>query len=148
MDCVIADFWNSPMLKNVEQVQDPPQMFEQFFFETLPPVEGALSSIRKLIQSRKYDVHILSKPLKLTHFSYSEKAAWISKWFPELLSRLTLTQNKELSSGVGRILIDDNADEWGDKWEKAGGTFIHFEYSRHGDNRTEWDRITSQLLRN
>lgn len=134
------------MLKNIEKAQDPPQMFEQFFFETLPPVDGALSSIRRLIQSKKFDVHILSKPLKLTHYSYSEKAAWISKWIPELLSKLTLTQNKELSSGDGRILIDDSSEEWGMKWRIAGGTFIHFAYERHGDNRKEWNRITSELL--
>jgi 5'(3')-deoxyribonucleotidase len=146
MDCVIADFCKSPMFKKGDRIKNsPPQMFEQFFFETLPPVDGALSAVRELLQTEKYDIHILTQPVKETHYSYSEKAAWVAKWFPELSGKLTLTQNKELLAGPDRILIDDSVEKWKSKWESNGGTFIHFAYNEFGDNRQEWQNITSTI---
>lgn len=148
MDCVLADFCRSPMFKRGDKIKNaPPKMFEEFFFETLPPVEGSLSAVRQLLQSDKYDIHILTQPVKETHYSYSEKAAWVAKWFPELLNKLTLTQNKELLSGPNRILIDDSIIRWQSKWESAGGKFITFNYSSELENRTEWERIVSELIK-
>lgn len=147
LDSVLADFCRSPMVKpDAKWVYSPPQMYEQFFFETLPPVEGSLSAIRELLQSNLFDIHILSQPVKETHYSYSEKVAWVAKWFPELSNRITLTQNKEFLSKHGRILIDDSAEKWKDKWEANGGTFILFDYERYGDNRKEWEAVVKSLI--
>lgn len=148
MDCVLSDFCNSPMFEKHEQIQNnPPRMYEEFFFETLPVVDGALWAIRKLMPY--YDIHVLTQPVMNTHYSYSEKAAWIWKWFPELGGKLHLTQNKEFFSGPGRVLIDDSVEKWYKKWEDKGGMFIHFSYSpMHNNkiNRSEWERIVQELL--
>lgn len=147
MDGVTVDFCKSNMFTlNDRKHTAPPRMFEQFFFETLPPVEGAMWAIRELLQCEQYDIHILTQPVKETHYSYSEKAAWVSKWIPELANKIIMTQNKELLSAPGRILIDDMAERWRTKWEAGGGTYIHFDYKRDGDNRTEWINTLSKLL--
>ena len=147
MDQVLADFSRSPLFEGMEKVEyNPPQMYEKYFFEELPVVDGALSAVRVLM--KKYDVHILTQPVKETHYSYSEKAAWIWKWFPELGGKLHMSQNKEFLSAKNHILIDDNLEKWGEKWEDHGGTFIHFDYSpdNRAWNKQEWDSIVGRLI--
>lgn len=148
MDNVIADFPNSPVFEAnpLAYRWNPPEMYEQFFFENLPPVKGALSYVRSIFNSKSFDCHILTQPVKETHYSYSEKVAWVAKWFPELLGSITLTQNKELLAGHNRILIDDNADKWKDKWEDGGGIFVHFNYN-NPDHKSEWKKVYEELIK-
>jgi 5'(3')-deoxyribonucleotidase len=101
-------------------------MHEEGFFENLKPMPGSLTNVRKLFNHPDIDLHILSQPVKESAHSYSEKARWLMKWFPELAPRVTLTQNKEFLSAPGRFLIDDNHKKWKEKWETHGGRFIHF----------------------
>lgn len=144
-DCVLADFIRSPAFPdNYDGHYNPSEMYEKFFFENLPPVKGALSGVRELLKIKGVELHILTQPVKETHYSYSEKVAWIGKWFPELLGSVTLTQNKELMSGPGRILLDDNADKWKNKWEKHGGKFVHFNYETEKHTH-EWKKIVSEI---
>jgi 5'(3')-deoxyribonucleotidase len=148
MDLVLADFYKSPLFQKTDVIQhNPARMYEEYFFETLPVVEGALWAVRMLMPH--YDIHVLTQPVKETHYSYSEKAAWIWKWFPELSANLHLTQQKELLSGEGRILIDDNHAKWSDKWVSQGGKFIHFKYEIDDArmNRQEWERIVDELTK-
>jgi len=127
-------------------IQNPPRMYEEYFFETLPVVSGALWAVRKLMPH--YDIHVLTQPVKNTHYSYSEKAAWIWKWFPELGGKLHLTQNKEFFSSRDMILIDDNREKWQPKWNERGGTFVHFIYSPQDNkrNRMMWETIVDNLI--
>ena len=150
MDCVLADFCNSPAFERHEQIKhSPPRMFEENFFGNLPTVKGATWGVASLIKSNMYDIHILSKPVSTTHYSYSEKAGWVWKYFPLLGHRIHLTQNKEFFAGKGRVLVDDTAGEWKEKWEEGGGEFIHFNYSdfNHQHNRSEWERIVEELTK-
>ena len=148
MDCVLADFSRSDMFEESDRKRNsPPQMYEKYFFETLPPVDGCLSSVRELMQSNYFDIHVLSQPVKETHYSYSEKAAWIAKWFPELNHNLILTQDKSLMSAPGRILLDDNDIKWKKCWEDGGGVFFKFHYTENKHtNRIEWSIIVKQIL--
>jgi 5'(3')-deoxyribonucleotidase len=146
MDGVLANFCASPMFEKADKIKNnPPRMYDQYFFETLPVIEGALSQVRRLMQSERYEIQILTKPVRYTHYSYSEKAAWVWKWFPELGEKLTLTQNKTLLAKEGRILIDDSLDEWGKNWENSGGTFFHFNYEA-GNHAAQWKEIVDRLL--
>lgn len=146
MDGVLANFYKSPMFEKEDKIKNnPPRMYDQYFFETLPVIDGALSQVRRLLQSELYEIQILTKPIRYTHYSYSEKAAWVWKWFPELGEKLTLTQNKTLLAAPGRILIDDSLDQWGKNWEKANGTFIHFNYEANNHAR-QWTTIVDSLL--
>lgn len=144
MDQVLADFPRSEAFKDGCRRPRPPEMFEEFFFEKLPPVPGSLSSVRKIMEIPNTELHILTKPVKETHYSYSEKAAWVAKWFPELRSKLTLTQDKGLLARENRILIDDDAKQWKSVWEANGGTFIHFNYQEM-DHRVMWNMVVETL---
>ena len=151
MDGVLADFCASPLFKKTDPIiKGPPRMYEQFFFETLSPLDGALWGVRMIMQMEKFDIHILTQPVKETHYSYSEKDSWVKKWFPELIGKLSLTQNKEHSSKEGRILVDDSAIKWKDKWEKEGGEFIFFDYNleNHKSHRQVWENLVDNLQEN
>lgn len=148
MDGVLCDFCQSPMFQPSDPVQtNPSRMYEQFFFETLPPIAGAMWAARELLKMERVgnmEVHILSQPVKNTHYSYSEKASWIKRWIPELYGRITLTQNKEFLAGPGRYLIDDDhRNKWVNKWSNNGGHFIKFDYKRNNPHhcRRNWESI-------
>lgn len=145
MDSTTVDFWKSHMFKSKERGLNPPEMYEPGFFETLPPMPGALSGVRAVLEFGRVNninIHILSKPVSATFYSYSEKAAWISKWFPELVRNIILCQHKELVSAPGRVLIDDHLP-WKDLWEGRGGTFILFD--EHRSSAEYWLEIVEQM---
>jgi hypothetical protein len=144
MDGVLADFCSSPAFKKGDQlVSAPPRMFEIGFFEHLPPIDGALWAVRSLMKNPDLDIYILTQPVKDSICSYSEKAAWVAKWLPELSLKLILTQNKELLSKSGSVLVDDAAWKWKEKWEAGGGTFIHFNIKNYDTDRPSENGVDS-----
>jgi 5'(3')-deoxyribonucleotidase len=114
------------------------KMYEPGFFFKLKPLPGALAGVRALMRLG-YDIHILTQPVAESAHSYSEKVQWISLHFPDLVSKVHMTQNKGLF--VGDYLIDDNERKWKEKFEANGGKFIHFVHS----NRHMWDYIVQQF---
>lgn len=127
MDGVLCDFRGSSYFQPGDPVtKAPARMYEFGFFENLPLMDGALWGVRSLIKNENLDIFILSQPVKESSISYTEKANWINKWFPELNAKIILTQNKEHLSAPGRILVDDAKWKWGEAWEKQGGEFLHF----------------------
>lgn len=136
MDDTLADFCghfkDSPV--------DTSKMYNEGFFRDLKPVAGALAGVRKLA-ALGYELHILTQPVAESAYCYMEKMQWIGMWFPELISKLHMVQDKGLMRG--HYLIDDNAVKWRKKFESGGGHFIHFEYTKNNDakNRVAWDSI-------
>lgn len=126
LDDTLADFSGSPLLP-AGYPFEVHAMYEPGFFLGLKVIPGALSAVRQIIKMG-YDVHILSQPVDISAHSYSEKVQWVGIHFPELISKLHLTQDKGLFKGD--YLIDDNPDKWKDKFEANGGKFIEFHYSR------------------
>lgn len=133
MDRVIADFDAGTLFKGYH----PPCMYDPGFFENLPPVKGALKAVRALIRSNKYDIYILTQPVANSPISYTEKAVWICKWFPELKDKIIMTQNKILVKGD--YLIDDNQ-----KWEKFEGEFLFFDPEQ--DSTQMWENLLTKLI--
>lgn len=146
MDDTIADFSGSPLL--------PPgfpfevhAMYEPGFFLGLKVIPGALSAVREIIRMG-YDVQILSQPVDISAHSYSEKVQWIALHFPDLISKINLTQDK--GNFKGDYLIDDNEEKWKAKFEANGGKFILFPYSRKFPDsllytEEKWKSITKFL---
>lgn len=130
LDDTLADFSKDPVFNN-EPVNEYSvhKMYEPGFFLNLKPVEGALHSVRALIRLG-HDVHILTQPLAESAHSYSEKVQWVGKWFPELINKLHMSQNKGFFKGD--YLIDDNEEKWKIPFEKNGGKFIHFDHENPG----------------
>jgi 5'(3')-deoxyribonucleotidase len=121
MDDTIADFVGSEVFKDGFDVA---KMYEPGFFRNLKPIPGALVGVRQLIRMG-FDVQILSQPVAESAHSYQEKVEWIGMYFPELINKINLTQDKGLFKGD--FLIDDNATKWKDRFEANGGKFIHFD---------------------
>lgn len=127
MDDTIADFHKAAVDegKVIES-----RMWDKDFFLNLEPIPGAKGAINDLGRLG-YDLYILSQPLAESPESYTDKALWIQRHFPQLYNKIVLTQNKGLH--LGGYLIDDNADKWKAKFEATGGKFIHYPY--HGESR-------------
>jgi 5'(3')-deoxyribonucleotidase len=139
LDDTVADFIKAA---TVNGKFDYLRMYEPGFFFKLEPVDGALVAVRQLI-ALGYDVQILSQPVADSHFSYSDKIRWIGCYFPELLHKVNLTQDKGLFKGD--YLIDDNYFKWKEKFEANGGKFIHFMYNpgthTQRSNKECWESI-------
>ncbi len=136
MDDTTADFGGSPVF---DEILDDTKMYEPGFFRDLKPIDGALVAVRKLIKLG-FEVQICTKPLAQSAHSYSEKVQWIGMWLPELIYKINMTQDKSLVRGD--YLIDDNAKEWKNRFEKNGGKFIHFPYVRGSSgHRAAWEKI-------
>lgn len=126
MDDTVADYSSSFGGRSFVQ-EDTAPMFGPGFFLNLKPVPGALVAIRHLI-NLGYDLWICTQPLAESPHSYEEKVKWIGMWFPELIKKIIMTQDKGMIRGD--YLIDDNAEKWKEKFEAGGGKFVHFEYVR------------------
>lgn len=141
MDETIADFTKAA---TVNGEFDHRRMYEPGFFFKLEPIDGALVAIRQLI-GLGYDVQILSQPVADSYFSYSDKIRWIGCYFPELLHKVNLTQDKGLFKGD--YLIDDNSFKWKEKFEANGGKFVHFLYNpgtyTQISNKEQWEQIVN-----
>lgn len=133
MDEVLADFTGAA--KSAER--HPPKMFAPFFFENLIPIDGSLEAVRQLIKLG-VRIEILTQPVKESVLSYTEKAAWIAKWIPELVGHVNMTQDKTLFQGD--ILIDDSK-----KWSGFSGMFLHFDRSK-GDKEM-WKKAVEEVTK-
>ena len=79
------------------------------FFGSLEPIEGAIETIEKLVNSNKYEVFIISSPMN--EYSVFEKYLWVKENLPFFdVRNLILVGNKgELLSRMDNdgILLDD-----------------------------------------
>ena len=137
MDNTIADFTGG--VNEDEKVEfSPESMFEEGFFYNLKPVVGALGAIKKLIDSDLFDVWICSIPVSGLHNSYSDKSAWIAKYFPKLIGKIILCQNKKMIKAD--LAIDDKKDNF------DGSVRVYNPVVRKANQRYEWHRLAEQLI--
>ena len=137
MDEVLCDFKSSQRLKDWDRKNSPSAMYELGFFEELSPLPGAMKAVHEILGSGKYDIYICTQPLAKSVISYTEKAAWVGKYLPDLIDKIIMTQDKSLIKGD--ILIDDNK-----KWKEFGGEFVWFNPDKPSD--IVWGKITKDLL--
>jgi len=142
MDGVIVDFnagFSYPPDTTTEcgepWYSDPKEMYEKGFFENLKPLSIAQESISKLLSDYDIELHIASKPIP-NGFCASEKYLWVAKYFPDLLKRTHLLQEKGLL--LADYLIDDDI-RWKDKFK---GTFIQFKTSKPEES---WEMVFETL---
>lgn len=142
MDDTIADFHKAtkcPITQAILQAR----MFDPKFFYKLDPIPGAKSALF-LLDRMGYDIHILTQPFIPVPESYTDKVKWIQMHFPQLVNKITMTQDKGLL--LGDYLVDDNL-KWASPFAKNGGNFIHFNYGGYnldnnpGDPQELWAKI-------
>ena len=143
MDGVIADFDKGIQLlepgipwdrENVDRFCEA----NDRVFEDLPEIEGAVSAVRELEDTNKYEIFFLSTPMCNVHNSYTGKAIWLHKKFGEwAYKKLILTHRKDLV--IGNYLIDDRLVNGVDKFT---GEHIHFGSSEFPN----WNTVLKYLI--
>lgn len=73
---------------------------------SMPAMPGALDAVRSIIGAG-YEVWIATKPPTGVPYAYSDKAAWVMNYLPELKRRIIVTHHKGMLGRPGDILIDD-----------------------------------------
>ena len=134
MDGVVADFDKAilshyPDLKNEaipyhlrEEIVEAICRKKQNFFQHLPPIEGAIESIKKLISLNKFDIYFLSTPMWSVPESFTDKRVWLENHYGDLVKkRLILSHRKDLQ--IGHFLIDDRIKNGVENFK---GIHIHF----------------------
>lgn len=77
-------------------------------YVSMLPIEGALSHVRHIMHLG-FEVWIATKPPTGAVHAYSEKAAWVLHYLPELSRRIIITHDKGLLGDDGDYLLDDRA---------------------------------------
>lgn len=117
----------------------PEAMWENNFFMRLKPMAGAIGAVKKLWDSGLFDIYICSVPVAGLHESYSDKSAWISRYFPYLYDRIILTQDKSLLDF--EYIIDDN-----EKWRDCASVKGINPKTRKANQRFKWHKIAEDLI--
>ena len=123
MDDVLCDFTGAYQ-RAIEQNPAIGYPQSQYgFFANLAPIEGAIDAVTTLLESKAFEVYVLTAPSMRNPLSYTEKRVWIESNFGyEFVSRLILCPNKSLLKGD--FLVDDNLHGKGQ--EGFEGEVIHF----------------------
>lgn len=121
MDDTLCDFAGKWFEKRSIEVQWPQSV--PGFFTSLPPLFGAVESVKELAANPLYDVWFLTAPSVYNPLSYTEKRLWIEYYFGfQMCHRLILSPNKALLKGD--YLIDDCA--YGKGQESFEGKLIQY----------------------
>jgi 5'-nucleotidase len=134
MDGVIADFDKAinilcPGLKTGDEAPDYEGRADKVdeiceinreIFHTLPPIEGAIDSTKRLFEI--YDLYFLSTPMDNVPESFTGKRIWLREHFGDLAKkRLILTHRKDFN--IGHFLVDDRLRNGAGEFK---GEHIHF----------------------
>ena len=139
MDGVIADFDKGksehPLGKISPYIGRPDKL--PGIYENLDPIEGAIDSVNKLLNSQ-YKIFFLSTAPWDNPDAWTHKRLWIAKYFEEKLikKKLILCHHKQLL--IGDYLIDDR--EWNGA-AKFTGDWIHFGSERF----PKWESVLDYL---
>lgn len=140
MDGTLVDFQSG-----IDQIDDATKKKYEGHLDDVPgifslmkPIEGAIDAVRQL--SCKYDCYILSTAPWKNPSAWSDKVAWVTKYFDEVFhKKIILTHNKDLLNDGKSLLIDDRpnhgAENFGDRW-------IHFGH----DKFKTWEDVLTYLL--
>lgn len=133
MDGVIANFDKA---KKALGLTSDEFKTRQGAYLSLEPMPNALESLRELILEG-HEVWLATKPPTGIPHAYSDKAAWVFKYIPELSRRLIITPDKGLLGDENDILIDDNPGKA--NCMKFKGTFMAF------INGITWHEVMDQI---
>ena len=139
LDGVIADFDKGksehPLGKVSPYIGRPDKL--PGIYENLDPIEGAIDSVNKLLNSQ-YKIFFLSTAPWDNPDAWTHKRLWIAKYFEEKLikKKLSLCHHKQLL--IGDYLIDDR--EWNGA-AKFTGDWIHF----GSEKFPKWESVLDYL---
>lgn len=140
LDGVIADFTSAmdshPLRKNPPYDEHPDTIPN--IFRSLNPIDGAIFSVTKLLNSPNYEVYFLSTAPWNNPSAWTDKRLWVEEYFGDSINRrLILTHRKDLLNGD--ILIDDRPNNGAKDFK---GQWIHFGSEKFPD----WPMVLDYLL--
>ena len=100
------------------------------FCRDLEAYPGAESFIARLEKTWPGSVRFLTAPINERTGSYSEKADWVKKKFPDLVDRLIIARDKSAVGSVVDFLIDDHLYNGAAEFR---GTLIRFKTEKIPD---------------
>jgi 5'-nucleotidase len=107
-------------------------------FRDIPPIDGAIDSVKKLAESGKYDMFIATAAPWDNPDSATDKRYWIERHFGDLFKkRMFVTHRKDLLSGD--YLIDDRTANGAGEFK---GELLLF----GGNDYRDWNSILQKLL--
>jgi hypothetical protein len=95
------------------------------FYATLPLLPDA----RLLFEAVEHLRPTILTGLPLGTWAAPQKVAWAERYFPRTPIITCMARDKYRYMDEGDVLIDDRSDHR-DKWEDAGGVFIHHKNAR------------------
>jgi 5'(3')-deoxyribonucleotidase len=140
MDGVAVDFeaFMAALKLTADQVKHRPHAYRD-----MQPLPGAIEAIREAI-ALGYEVWIATKPPTGVAGAYSDKAAWIFHYLPELSNRIIITHDKGLLGDEGDVLCDDRPHKA--NCEQFKGTFLRFVDGYHWPQALAYLRERAQRL--
>ena len=137
---VIADFESAinvhPLRYETPYDKDPDTI--PGLIRNLAPIKDAVVSVKKLLESDKYEVYILSTAPWNNPSAWIDKRLWLEEQFGDKINRkLTLTHRKDLVKGD--ILIDDRPNNGAKDFE---GEWIQF----GSESYPNWQIVIDYLL--
>ena len=128
---------NSHPLREIPPYDEHPDTIPNIF-RSLNPIDGAISSVNKLLNSPKYEVYFLSTAPWNNPSAWTDKRLWLEEQFGDIINRrLILTHRKDLLNGD--ILIDDRPNNGA---KDFNGHWIHFGSEKFPD----WPSVINLLL--
>ena len=131
-----------------QQIYD--MLDKEFLFLDAPPMEGAVVSVRKLINDDRFDIYFLTAARARTAFS--EKIEWIRRKFgTEYANRVIGVPTGRLKAVVAEsfdVLVDDNMPNVG--MDEGRCTRVLFDHPHNKDYRDGFDcrvRSWKELVR-
>jgi len=109
LDGVVADFVTAmnahPLRYQPPYDKDPDTI--PGLFKNLKPIKEAISSVNKLLDSKKYEVYFLSTAPWNNTSAWTDKRIWLEEQFGDKINRkLILTHNKTWLKATYLLTID------------------------------------------
>ena len=140
MDDTLADFMGA---YETARERNPAMMFPQAeygFFANLEPLEDAIESVQRLLDSEHLSPYILTAPSTINPLCYTEKRIWVEQHLGmEMVERLIISPDKSLLKGD--YLIDDIPEGKGQ--ENFEGELLQFASPAYPD----WQSVMSYLMK-
>ena len=109
------------------------------------PIQGAISAVRKLAESGKYDMFIATTAAWGNPEGATDKRYWIEHYFGNLFhKKMFITHRKDML--IGDYLIDDRKKNGAENFK---GELLHFGWDYENQKWNEyptWDHILKKLL--
>lgn len=150
MDGVLVDLdraigeWFSSHPELIAKYENHPDHIPGIYRFPLP-IKGAISAVKKLAESGKYDMFIATTAAWGNPEGATDKRYWIEQHFGDLFhKKMFITHRKDML--IGDYLIDDRKKNGAENFK---GELLHFGWNYENQTWNEypsWDSILEKLL--